>query len=385
MTRALPLALGVALLAAPSGAEPTASSCPGSAPPDASLYLIGDAGAPQPGEPALEALARDGARRVSRLGAGRVAVAFLGDNVYPAGIPAEDDSDRAEAEARLGVQLDAVRRARLHGFFVPGNHDWANAGHDGWEAVRRQARLVAASRGPGVATVVPPDGCPGPTHAMLGERMLLLFLDTQWWLHDGPKPRHPGSSCPHDAEAEVVEALGSRLRAAGARHAIVMAHHPLATGGPHGGNFGWREHVFPLRENHRWLWLPLPGLGSLYPIVRGAGVSDQDVMGPGNRRMQRSLAESFAEAPPLVYAAGHDHGLQVIQGGPARWLLVSGGGGSVTLSRVHAIEGTRFARAASGFLRLDARQDGAIRLAALLAQPDGSAREAFGLCLTEGR
>ncbi|MFL5491844.1 MAG: metallophosphoesterase, partial [Gemmatimonadales bacterium] len=93
------------------------------------IYLIGDAGAPRAaGEPVLEALSRDlAAQRVETV------VVFLGDNVYPKGLPAPQDPERAEAERRLRTQLQVVERAGVKGYFVLGNHDWNRFGKGGWE------------------------------------------------------------------------------------------------------------------------------------------------------------------------------------------------------------------------------------------------------------
>jgi len=115
----------------------------------------------------------------------------------------------------------------------------------------------------------------------------------------------------------VVGAIGAALASAGDRQVIVAAHHPALIGGEHGGFFGWKDHLFPLRNVASWLWLPLPGLGSLYPVSPGLGISSQDVTGFRYRRLRRALDTAFRDHPPLVYAAGHEHALQVISGGAA--------------------------------------------------------------------
>ena len=80
-------AIAVATLAAAYGcATPAPAADPASPLPavETRLYLIGDAGAPAPRDPVFKALAGqiagDPARSV---------VVFLGDNIYPAGLPPE--------------------------------------------------------------------------------------------------------------------------------------------------------------------------------------------------------------------------------------------------------------------------------------------------------
>jgi len=339
--------------------------------------LVGDAGAPAAppdSEPVLVAL------RTAATGVPHSVIVFLGDNVYPRGMPDSGDAGRAEAERRLSAQLAVLHATGARGLFVPGNHDWDREGPGGWDAVRREERFIAASGGAGVA-LLPRDGCPGPTVVDVGAVVRLVALDTEWWLHGAAKPQHPASVCPADSEGEVIDSLRAALATAGARAVVVVAHHPLLSGGPHGGHFGWQDHVFPLRELKSWLWLPLPLIGSAYPIARKNGISSQDASSAAYRRMRAALDSAFAGNAPLIYAAGHDHTLQVIGGTSARYELVSGAGIFGHHDRVTAIDGTRFAQSASGFMRVDVLRDGRARLGVMVVDRRGAAAEAFALWL----
>ncbi len=362
-----------------------AYGCAGSAPPQAvpvpalapgdvaiSLYLIGDAGKPDSsGEPVLKALRRDLASRASQ----RVVV-FLGDNVYPRGLPAADYPGRRAAELSLTAQVEAITATGSRGYFVPGNHDWAKHGVDGWEAIRRQEAFIDSVSG-GQVSLEPGGGCPGPAVIDIGIRLRLVLLDTQWWLHPGPKPQDPHSDCATDAESEVVDSIRAALSGAPERTVVVAQHHPLMSGGIHGGYFGWKDHLFPLRTIRPSLWIPLPLLGSLYPTARQEGISSQDI---GSRLYQRLIAafrRAFAAAPPALSAAGHEHNLQVIEGGPARLHLVSGTGIFGHSGRAVPIRGTLFAQDASGFARLDIPGQGRARLAVVAVDSTGRGHEVF--------
>lgn len=386
--------LGVVLatISRPDPPPPVAPHCARSEPIESTLFLLGDAGGPAPAphgadpvaaEPVLRALAAAGSEAVARLGAEHVAAVFLGDNVYPNGVPLDPGPKRERAERRLGAQIEALRRAGLHAWFVPGNHDWSDGGADeGWARVRAEGALLAAS---GVATMAPPDGCPGPTRIRFGEHVELLLLDTAWWLYEGTRPSDPDSDCAEDSEAEIIAALGAALReiAATGRHALVMAHHPLASGGPHAGRFNWLEHLFPLRAIDARLWLPLPVLGSLYPVSRNLGVSPQDFSHPRYRALRSALESALATAPPLVYAAGHDHGLQLLRGDHARWLVVSGAGSSRQITFARPTAQTLFADAVPGFARLDIRRGGSVELRFLATPTDAAPATVFSACLKE--
>jgi hypothetical protein len=179
----------------------------------------------------------------------------------------------------------------------------------------------------------------------------------------------------------VIDSLRAAVRTADQRAVVVVAHHPLASGGAHGGHFGWQDHVFPLRNLKSWLWIPLPLIGSVYPIARAEGISSQDIPSRAYGRMRVALDSAFAGAPPLIYAAGHDHTLQVIAGTSTRYVLVSGTGTFGHIDRVAALDSTRFARSASGFMRVEFLRDGRARLGVLIVDRAGSAAEEFGLWL----
>ncbi len=359
----------LAITACAKAPRPVFAPAPPLASVATSLFLIGDAGNPRPDDPVLAALSKAIAADPAR----SVAV-FLGDNIYPRGLPPAGSPDRTEMESRLDAQIDTALSHRARALFVPGNHDWGGRG--GWEAVKRQGEYVAR-RGAPTTALLPSGGCPGPAVLDYEETLRLIALDTQWWLQTSTKPVHPTSTCPADSEGEVLQQLEQGIREAAGRRVVVVGHHPLASGGLHGGHFGWRDHIFPLRGRKSWLWIPLPGLGSLYPAARRGGVTGQDFAGARNRRMREAIAGVFARAAPLVYAAGHDHNLQVLKGKDVKYLLVSGAGHFGHLSRAAWTPATAFAREESGFMRLDVARDGGVRLAVIAVDARAQAREVF--------
>ena len=371
-------ALVVAVACAVAAATPRAPARPATTDIETTLFLVGDAGAPAARfEPVLAALAADIARNEAP-----AIVAFLGDNVYPSGMPQRGHADRAEAERRLSAQIEAAVEPGGEAIFIPGNHDWNYAGERGLERVREQERFVEAV-GAGRARFLPDNGCAGPVALDIGERLRLIAIDTQWWLQD-PAARADGAPCPARTESEIVAALGRLLHDAGARHVIALGHHPLQTGGSHGGHFTVTQHLFPLRGFASWAWLPLPGFGSIYPLARRAGISDQDLAGDRNRRMRAALESAMRVDPPLAFVSGHEHNLQLLEGTSARWIVVSGGGIHGHATAVRRLDATLFAAARSGYIRLDVQSDGRVRLGVIVVSDEGEGKEVYARDLTTG-
>ena len=279
---------------------------------------------------------------------------FLGDNVYPEGMT---PSNQQDARQRLVRQLAVVRNDEATALFVPENHDWAKGRVGGLKAVVEQEKFVAQ-----YAEFLPGGGCPGPEYRDLPNDdtpiVRLVALDTQWWLHpESDRPTTCSTGSPAAVVAELTEVLKTSLPV------VVVAHHPLATYGPHGGFFDWRDRLFPLTRLVTGLWIPLPVIGSLYPLIRWHLVrSEQDLIGSSNRAMRASLEKALASRTngksPLIYAAGHDHSLQIMRGTVADYLLVSGLGSKSKATAVGHGDDTVFAHEHPGFMALDFTDQG---------------------------
>ncbi len=388
---ALALVLALAAAGCAPALQPAALAPAAVAPQDSldlTLFLVGDAGsALYDREPVLHVLSRqlDSLRPVRRF------VVFLGDNVYPRGVPPAGHAGREDAERKLSAQVRAIADAGAEGLLVPGNHDWDRQGKDGWNAIRRQDTLVRRQGGAAVR-LAPHAGCPGPEVVDVGSRLRVIALDSEWWLHGYARPSGSDSPCATRTEAEVVDSLRGALRDRGGRHAIVVDHHPARSGGEHGGSFSLGDHIFPLRNVKSWLWIPLPIIGSLYPLARQMGFSNQDISGRKYQLLVRALEGVFAQDPPLVLASGHDHDLQVIRGGSAEvthagYQLVSGAGILGHAGLVRKVDGALFQRTGGGFMRLDFTRDGGVRLSVTAvstagAGPERASAEVYSLWLT---
>ena len=347
------------------------------------VILIGDAGEPAKDikEPVLVALEEIGSFKPDS-----TLIVFLGDNIYPNGLPNENEPEREEYERRLREQIDAVVNANAHGIFIPGNHDWRQGNEGGLERIKNQADYIL-NYGYNKVTFSPLNGCPGPTVLDFSSKIRLIVLDTQWWFQD--KNERPGESdklCQQWSDESILTALDSILHSSIDKQVVIAAHHPLKTYGPHGGYFGWKDHIFPLRNLNEALWIPLPIIGSLYPLVRGSGVSSQDLTSDEYQKLKDDLESILKQHSGVVFASGHEHALQILQGVNDNVYVVSGSGiwGHVEESLTEG-DDTIFAGQHEGFIILDYFFDGRIKLSAIkVLNKAGDSQNVFSIWLNSG-
>lgn len=347
---------------------------------EAAVYLIGDAGYATPGLPILTHLKND-LRRYDQ--ASEVVVAFLGDNIYWSGLHEPSHPDHDRDVMHLEAQIEVLRDTNAKGIFVPGNHDWGYKDERGLAQIRRQDDYIAAVAKTGVdVTFSPRAGCPGPDTVSLGSSVLVVTLETDLWLRDDA----PAADCAHTTTDAALNSLSDVLaknRRGDGRHVVVLGHHPLKTYGSHGGYFGLKDQFFPGTNLWDPLYIPFP---FIYPIVRNSGITRQDMSSGRNAWMRGQFASVFGEFPeqPLVWAAGHDHNLQVFEGYEygVGYILVSGAGSKLSnVGKDDALFAAGKQQRELGYMRLEFLTDGRVLLSVIT---DGrSACDDDNTCLGE--
>ncbi len=114
----------------------------------------------------------------------------------------------------------------------------------------------------------------------------------------------------------------------------------------------------------------------------------QDLMDSWYSALRDSLRDALAEHPPRAYAAGHEHNLQVIEGGAEGYTLLSGAGSPDKLTAAKIIEGTLCKEVKPGYMRLDFLRGAERRvlLTVLVADAgDGQVRETCRMYLGKRR
>ncbi|WP_317175591.1 metallophosphoesterase [Pontibacter beigongshangensis] len=311
------------------------------------VFLIGDVGAPdlEKGEPSMILMRK----QMEEAGA-RSATIFLGDNVYHNGLPEEGRYDREISEKRLNAQLDILKGYAGEKYMIPGNHDWNHSGRGGLEAVMREqvyvnTYLTEENIVTGGDFYVPGNGCPGPYEVKISDDLVLIAIDSEWWLHPFDRPYGKNTTCEAATEIDFLVQLEDIIEKNSGSDIMIVAHHPLLARGAHGGFFTLKDHIFPLTMLREWMYFPLPVIGSIYPFARKYGGILQDTPHPRYQAYIQGLMTIFEKYDNIVYAAGHEHALEyakigklphILSGSGCKTQFVKPGGGA---SYLHQVKG----------------------------------------------
>lgn len=334
----------------------------------ARIVLIGDAGA----------LAADGHHTVveavekhEKLD-GKTTVIFLGDNLYRHGLPHETLPNYNAVRAVLDSQINIADHGPNMVYVIPGNHDWMNSNPGGFDAAIRQERYIE-SRGKKNLKFLPRDGCPGPEEIQLGNDMVLVILNTQWWLHPQYKPGIE-SDCATKTREELLSELEDIVTRNYRKLLIFAVHHPFKSNGAHGGYYTLKQHIFPFTEMKKNLYVPLPVLGSIYPISRSVFGTLEDLKFPDYANMITQMSAVLKGHPNVLHVSGHEHALQWIADSNTNY-IVSGAG--CKTSRVSQSRTSKFVANTLGWATLEVYKDKKVRCTFYAAGKDSAGKALY--------
>ncbi|WP_428742556.1 ShlB/FhaC/HecB family hemolysin secretion/activation protein [Tenacibaculum sp.] len=300
-----------------------------------SFYLIGDAGNAKMGKtiPSLTYFQKELANAPKNS-----TTIFLGDNIYPYGMPGKEGSERALAEHRLQTQIDAVKDFKGKTIFIPGNHDWYN----GVKGLKRQEKMVEKALGGD--SFLPENGC-GLKKVDINDDITLIIIDSRWFIADWDKHPTINEDCDIKTREHFIEEVSSLFKKNRYKNVVVAVHHPLYSNGPHGGSFSVKDHM-----------KPLPVLGTFKNALRSHAGIQTDIFNKNYSdfvsRIQ-TIADDFSNN--IVFVSGHEHNLQYIEENGFKQ-VISGSGSKESAALIGY--GAQFTYGNHGYAKLNYYNDG---------------------------
>jgi hypothetical protein len=198
----------------------------------------------------------------------------------------------------------------------------------------------------------------------------MVLFDSQWWIHKFEKPGIE-SDCPYKTKEEFLSHLEDIITRNADKFVVLACHHPFKSAGIHGGYFQLKQHIFPLTEMWPKLYIPLPGLGTIYPIARGVFGTPQDMKHPSYQNMIKDIQGVVKGHTNVVYVAGHEHNLQYIKDSSFNY-IVSGSASKTT--RVYKNKRTPFTAAENGFAVLEISKNRNVDISFITVNKDSISR-----------
>ncbi|MBJ2174768.1 metallophosphoesterase [Aureibaculum sp. A20] len=299
------------------------------------FYLIGDAGNSEIG---TSSIALQSFKNEISKASKNSTVIFLGDNIYPKGMPNEDDKNRAFAEHQLNVQTSAVENFKGNTIFIPGNHDW----YSGVKGLKRQEDYIEEILG--AQTFLPENGCP-IEKVDIDESTVLIVIDGEWYLTDWDKHPTINDDCEIRTRNKFFEEFEGLIKKSQGKTTLVAIHNPMFSNGPHAGQFDFKSNL-----------KPLPILGSLKNLIRKtSGISPADTQNKNYNYLIKRIVTLAQENDKVIFVSGHEHNLQYLKKDNLPQ-IISGSGSKNTATRNVSAE---FTSSDSGYAILDVFKDGA--------------------------
>jgi hypothetical protein len=207
-------------------------------------------------------------------------------------------------------------------FFVPGNRDWKEGKPDGWQQVKNEEIYITSLGLPNV-DLLPKGGCPGPVAVRVGDKMVLVCMDSQWWLQEDKDRPGVESACDCKDGKSIINALKDILSSYPDKLIVLAMHHPFYT---HGEHEGW----------------------SFFGNV-------QDTKSPKYQDLRRQIENIIKGHSNLIHVAAHDHSLQLLEHDSVYYVVSGAGSGD---SRVKMGRHSLMAKEEIGFATIELHESG---------------------------
>jgi hypothetical protein len=239
---------------------------------------------------------------------------------------------------------------------VPGDRDWADSGENGWKNVRSLEKVVKSFAFPNINWLLN-KGCPGPIVMNLGENLLLVAIDTQWWNHPYDKPGPADATCKVSTPDHFKEELEDILSDNTDKNILIAGHFPVFSYGEYGGFMSIKRHIFPLTDLDESLYLPLPIIGSLYANYRRNVGTSKDIVNEEYQNLRILLENIISENSSIIYLSGHEQNMQIIN--KEKNYYINSGSPSVSRYARNHPEAL-FSKSLSGIIEVDYYNDGKV-------------------------
>jgi len=258
-----------------------------------SIYLVGDAGMLDQNN---KNLVLQAVEKKLKNETDKSAIIYLGDNIYPKGMPKKNSKDRAKAEKIIDFQINITKGYKGKKIFIPGNHDLKN----GLKGLNRQRKYIEKKLD-NKDVYFPKKNCP-LQKLKINDAIEIIVINSQWYLENWNKTPTINDDCEIKTRDKFFEELEGLIKKSEGKTTIIAMHHPIFSNGIHGGYFSFKQQ-----------FSPFPVIGSLANLIRKTGgVSPQDLQNKRYLEFRKRIIALAQYNSKLIFVSGHEHNLQYI-------------------------------------------------------------------------
>lgn len=179
---------------------------------------------------------------------------------------------------------------RLPLLLAPGKSEWDNGKPDGKEVIKEvEEALKKLYQG---EVFLPQPACPGPEEVVLNDHLVVILLDTWWWVH---KHDRRYNKCGIESDADILILIQDAIRRHyPARHVVIAGHQPLMSYGNSGGYFSCKQSL----------------LEAPYTFYRKALGTPSDNNYPEFKPFRNAMLSMMENYPGIIYLSSGENNLQ---------------------------------------------------------------------------
>ncbi len=183
------------------------------------VFLVGNTGAPAD----TSAGAKLYFLQEQLLASGKASnLVFIGNPFYPRLLPPATSPQRANAEQVLKAQLAILKNYEGQVHIIPGDYHLKKDKNNASRRAQQQEQFIRDYL-QNENVFMPENGCPGPSQIEINENILLLLLDTKWFLPGSPKVSEE-AGCTATSAAAVLAEVDDALKSNPQKQVIVATH-----------------------------------------------------------------------------------------------------------------------------------------------------------------
>ncbi|GAA3649721.1 hypothetical protein [Flavivirga jejuensis] len=274
---------------------------------DKSIYLIGNTGTTEKTDVLLEII-KDSKKADNPI------LLLLGNSV-------NTEAQSKDFEKSITHQLDKLSSFAGETFFMPGTNEWAINGHKGVQSIEEHIQKNSDSK-------FYPDGGEAIKHKDISENIVLITVDTQWFLEDWDTDNYINNNSDIKNRTLFFLEFENRIKKAYGKIILVALHHPIETNTKQG---------------------LLSNIG---------GINSQDFQNKTYRKLRNRLKTIGQGVNNIIFISGKDKNLQYINNGVPQ--IISGAVGKTR--NVTNVSEVDFGIAENGYAKLEIDNNGKVEV-----------------------